>query len=29
MLSVTKIVEDAAYYKASNKMINEIVIMNV
>ena len=29
ILSVTKAVEDAAYFKASNKMIDEVVIMNV
>lgn len=29
VLSVSKAVEDAAYFKASNKMIDEIVIMNV
>lgn len=29
MLSVTKVVENAAYFKASNKMIDEVVIMNV
>lgn len=29
MLSVTKTIENAAYYKASNKMIDEITISNV
>ena len=29
VLSVTKSVEEATYYKVSNKMINEIIIMNV
>lgn len=29
VLSVSKVVEDAAYFKASNKIIDEIVIMNV
>ena len=29
VLSVTKSVEDAAYFKSSNKIINEVTIMNV